>query len=125
MIVSTGMRRDSGPALLLMGCVVLLVADLLQPVHDLAIELFLDGDMGHGGSKHGAMPMLFARRAPDNVAPLKNLDRTAPALHQAAPRRHEQRLTQRVGMPFAPGAPLQCDGGAAQPCPTGAHEQLG
>src|SRR5438046_1114508 len=47
--------------LLLIGGVVLLVADLLHPVDDLAVERFLNGDMGHAGGRHGAVPMLFTR----------------------------------------------------------------
>jgi len=38
---------------------VLFVADLFHPVGGLAIELFLNGDMGHGPGRRGTMPMLF------------------------------------------------------------------
>src|SRR5260221_11659103 len=80
---------------------VLLVADLLHPVHDLAVELFLNGDMGHGRGRRCAMPMLLARRARDHVTRTNHPDRTAPALDQPAARRDDQSLTQRVGVPCA------------------------
>jgi hypothetical protein len=35
---------------------VLFVADLLHPFGRLTVELFLNGDMGHGRSCYGAMP---------------------------------------------------------------------
>jgi hypothetical protein len=76
--------------LLLMSGLVLLVADLLHPVDDLAVELFLNGDMGHGRGRHGAMPMLLTRRASDHVTRSNHLDWTAPALYEAAARRHDQ-----------------------------------
>jgi hypothetical protein len=46
----------------------LFVADLFQPVDGLAVELFLNGDVGHGRGGRGAMPVLLARRDPDHVA---------------------------------------------------------
>ena len=35
------------------------VADLLEPIDRLAVERFLDGDMGHGCLGTGAVPVLF------------------------------------------------------------------
>src|SRR5437879_10922401 len=46
---------------------VLLVADLFHPVHRLAIELFLNGDVRHGGGWRGTVPMLLTRWDPDPV----------------------------------------------------------
>ena len=40
---------------------VLLITDLFHPVDDLAVELFLNGDMGHSRGCSGTMPMLFTR----------------------------------------------------------------
>src|SRR2546427_5931793 len=37
---------------------VLLVGDLLHPIDDLPVELFLDGDVRHGRGGRCAMPML-------------------------------------------------------------------
>ena len=36
------------------------VGDVFEPVDDFAVELFLNGDVGHGGSWRGAVPVLFA-----------------------------------------------------------------
>src|SRR5881396_856615 len=86
---------------------VLLVGDFLHPVDDLAVELFLDGDVGHGGGRRGAMPMLLAWRARDNITRSNDLDRPAPALHIAAAGSDDQGLAQRVGVPCAAGAWLE------------------
>jgi hypothetical protein len=45
----------------------LFVADLFHPVDGLAVELFLNGDVGHGGGGRGPVPMLLAGREPDDV----------------------------------------------------------
>src|SRR5207244_11498605 len=78
---------------------VLFVADLLHPVDGLAVELFHNRDVRHGRGWRRAVPMLLTRRAPDHVTGPNLLDRTAPALHQAAAGRHDQCLTQRMGVP--------------------------
>src|SRR6266704_2278450 len=87
--------------LLLIRAFVLLVRDLLHPVDDLAVERFLNGDMGHAGGRHRAVPMLFTRRARDHVTRSNHSDRSAPALHQSTPRRNDQGLTQRMRVPVA------------------------
>ena len=66
---------------------ILLVADLLHPFDRLAVERLLDGDMGHGGGRRGAVPVLLARREDDDVAGANLLDRAALALRPAAARR--------------------------------------
>src|SRR3954471_7150620 len=90
---------------------VLLVAHVLQPVDDLAVERLLDGDVGHGRGRGGPVPVLLARREPDHVAGPDLLDRPAPAPHPAAAGRDDERLAQRVGVPRGPGAGLERDGG--------------
>src|SRR6266550_1295477 len=72
---------------------VLFVADLLHPVDDLAVEVFLDCDVSHGGGRRRAMPVLLARRAPDDVARSNHFDRTTPALHEPVAGRDDQGLT--------------------------------
>src|SRR6266542_2325113 len=59
---------------------VLFVADLFHPVHRLAVELFLNGDVRHGRGRRGAVPVLLTRREPYHVARPNLLDRAAPAL---------------------------------------------
>ena len=95
---------------------VLFVADLFHPVHDLAVELFLNGDMRHGGGWRGAMPVLLAWREPDHVAGPDFFDRASPALRPAATRRHDQGLTQRMGVPRGSGTGLEGDTGAGRAC---------
>src|SRR6184192_2556148 len=95
---------------------VLLVADLLHPVHGLAIEVFLNGDVRHGGGCRGAVPMLLTRRDPDHVTGPNLLDRPAPALRAARAGRHDQGLAQGVGVPGRPGAGLERDTGTDHLC---------
>src|SRR3984957_2015792 len=67
------------------SALVLLVADLFHPLHRLAVERLLDGDVGHGGGGRGAMPMFLARREDYDVARTNLLDRPAFALGAGAP----------------------------------------
>src|SRR2546430_6264906 len=94
------------------GRLVLFVADLLHPVDDLAVEVFLDCDVSHGGGRRRAMPVLLARRAPDDVARSNHSDWTTPALHEPAAGRDDQGLTPRMGGPCGPGAWLRPGAGA-------------
>src|SRR5258705_3642767 len=45
---------------------ILFVADLFHPVHDLAVELFLSGNVCHGGCLCGALPLLFPGGTPEH-----------------------------------------------------------
>src|SRR5947199_10634202 len=91
---------------------VLFAPDLLHPGAGLAAEVFLDCDVSHGGGRRRAMPVLLARRAPDDVARSNHFDRTTPALHEPAAGRDDQGLTQRMGVPCGPGAWLKRDAGS-------------
>jgi hypothetical protein len=75
------MNYSSG---LLTSYLILFVAYLLHPVDRLAVELFLNGDMCHGRSRRGTMPMLFTRWYPNYVARMNFLDRAILALYQTA-----------------------------------------
>src|SRR5262245_37410039 len=86
---------------------VLVVADLLQPLAIPAVQRFRDGDVSHGRGRLGAMPVLLARRRPDDVTGPDLLDGPAPALHPAAAGGDDQRLTQWMGMPCRAGARLE------------------
>src|SRR5712691_12054455 len=70
------------------------------------------------------MPMLFARRARDHIAGPDDLDRAAPTLHEAAAGRHDERLTERMGVPITAGAWLEGHVGAARTCRSGRLEKL-
>src|SRR3954470_4709730 len=103
------------PFISFLSCrVVLLVGDLLHPVHNLAVELFLDRDVRHGARQRGAVPVLLVGRAPDDVSRPDDPDGTAGALHVAAPGGADQRLTQRMRVPIAASAWFKGDVGAAR-----------
>src|SRR5216110_2899970 len=93
---------------------VLLVAHLLQPLDHLAVELLLDGDVGHRRGRGRAVPVLLAWREPHHVARADDLDRPAPPLGQPAPGRHDERLPERVGVPGGPGTGLESDAGTGR-----------
>src|SRR5258706_8266442 len=91
---------------------VLLVADLLHPLDDLAVEPLLDRDVGHGRGRSRAVPVLLAGREPDHVTGSDLLDRASPPLRHAAARHDDQRLPQRMGVPGGSSARLERDAGA-------------
>src|SRR5688500_14894252 len=97
--------------LLLLSALILFVADLFQPVGRLAVELFHNGDVGHGRGWCSPVPMLFTRWEPDHVTRPNFLNRASPALGQAKTGRYDQGLAQRVGVPGCPSARLEGDSG--------------
>ncbi len=70
-------------------CLILFVGDVFHPVDYFAVELFLQGDVGHGGGGGGAVPVLFAGGNPDDVAGADFFYGASPALHAAAARRYD------------------------------------
>src|SRR2546423_15422082 len=83
---------------------VLFVADLLHPVDDFAVEVFLDCDVSHGGGRRRAMPVVLAPRGPDGVARADYFDLATPALHEPPAGRDDQGLTQPMGVACGAGA---------------------
>ena len=83
--------------MLLRSLAILVVADLFHPFDELAVEIFLNGDMRHGGGWRRAMPMLFARRERDYITGINLFNRTALALYPPAAGCDNQGLTERVG----------------------------
>jgi hypothetical protein len=102
---------------------VLFVADLFHPVDNLAIELFLNGDVRHGGGQRSAMPVLLAGREPDHIAGPDFLNRTSPALCPAATGGDDQGLAERMRVPCSPRARLESYTGALNQCRIGCLEQ--
>ena len=94
------------------SALILLVADLFQPVHGPAIQLFLDGDVRQGGGRRGAVPMFLAGRKPDDVAGPDFFNRPAPALCASAASGDDERLAQRMGVPGGACAGFKRDDGA-------------
>src|SRR3954466_16054495 len=83
---------------------ILLIANLLHPVNDLAVELFLNGYVRHGRGWRRTMPVLLAWREPDHITWPDFFNRIAFALHPAAARRDNERLTKRCTHGVAPGS---------------------
>src|SRR5439155_14464178 len=102
-------NAHKGLLLLVARSLVLFVRHFLHPIDDLAVQLFLDGDMRHGCGGRGAVPMLLARRARDYVARSNYPDRATPALDQPAAGRCDQGLTQRMRVPIASSVWLERD----------------
>src|SRR5256885_4971742 len=73
----------------------------------LAVELLLDGEMGHRIGWRCSVPVLDAGRCPHHVPRPDLLERTAPPLHATDPRRHDQGLTERMRVPRAPSERLE------------------
>src|SRR4051812_29093836 len=97
------MVTSSGPTL----TVVLLIGHFLLPVDVLAIERFGNGHVCHATGGRCAVPMLHARRCPDNVAGLDLLLFTAFLLHPAGTGLHDERLAKGMGVPGGTRAGLE------------------
>src|SRR3954462_10971989 len=78
---------------------VLLVRDVVEPIHGLAIELLLHGDVRHRGRGQRAVPVLFARGEPHDVAGANLFNGCTPALEESGPRCHDHRLAEGMGVP--------------------------
>jgi hypothetical protein len=103
--------------------VVLRVADVFHPVDDLAVERFRNRDVRHRCGRRRAVPVLLARREPNDIARLDLLDWPALALREAAAGRHDQRLSERMRVPGRARAGLERDAGAADTRRIGRLEQ--
>src|SRR5918998_2523008 len=77
---------------------VLPVGHVLHPVDVPAAKPFLDGGVRHARAGRGAVPMLQARRNPDDVALADVLPRGAPELDPAGPGCDDQDLAERMGV---------------------------
>src|SRR4051794_3825810 len=109
-------RRAVEPGSLCTRAVVLFVADLLHPVDDLAVQCFLNRDVRHRSGRRDAVPVLLTWWTPDHISRPDYSHRAAPALHEPAARRDNERLAERVRMPIAARAGLERDVGAARAC---------
>ena len=91
---------------------VLFIANLFHPVCGLSVELFLNGDVRQTRRCRGSMPVFYPRRNPDNITLPNFFDWTAPLLNPAGASRHDQYLTERVGVPCRAGSRLKRNVGA-------------
>src|ERR1700754_2683801 len=76
---------------------VLLVRDLLHPVDILAVQGFRDRYVRHRRRGRRAVPVLFARRKPNNIARADFFDGSAFGLHPAEAGGDDQGLAERMG----------------------------
>src|SRR2546430_8453564 len=95
---------------------VLFVADFFHPVHDLAVECFLNRNVRHGCCRRSTMPVLQSGREPDHVAGTNFLDEAALALRPTATACDNERLTERMRVPRSARARLERDARTGGPC---------
>jgi hypothetical protein len=79
------------------------MSDLFHPLDVLTVEIFLNGDMRPGRCRR-SMPVLLTRRDPHDVAFPEFLGWTTPLLNPTGAGRHDERLTEGVGVPSRPRA---------------------
>ncbi len=87
---------------------ILFVANLLHPVDNLSVKLFLNGDVRHGCGWRGPVPVLLTGRKPDHITRADFLDRPALALGPAATGGYDHGLTEccpRARLESYAGAP--------------------
>jgi len=77
----------------------LLVGYVLHPFNSLAIQLFRNRDVRHRGRWRRAVPMLFTRRDPHDIARADLVSWPAPSLNRSDARDDDQRLAERVRVP--------------------------
>src|SRR5437016_1771211 len=95
---------------------VLFVADLFHPVHDLAVECFLNRDVRHRCGGRSTMPVPLAGWKPDHVTGPNLLYRAALALRPTATARDNERLTKRMSMPRGARAGFERHAGTGCAC---------
>src|SRR5262249_34862378 len=100
-------RPAQRSALCLPSSAILLVADVVHPLDNFAVQPFLDGDVGHRGGWRGAVPVLLARGEPDHITRADFLNWSALALHPAATGGDDKCLAERVGVPCGARAGLE------------------
>src|SRR3954453_6014477 len=77
----------------------LFIGDFLQPGDVLPVYRAGNGEVGHRGGGGSAMPVLDARRAPNNVTGPDFLHGPAPFLGKSHTRNHQEMLSGRMRMP--------------------------
>src|SRR5204863_7203533 len=95
---------------------VLLVANLFHPVHDFAVECFLNRDVCHGRCRRSTMPMLQSGRKPDDIAGTNLFDWTVLALRPTNTGGDNECLTKRVRVPRSASTRLERDTRAGGAC---------
>src|ERR1700722_1537905 len=91
---------------------VLLVADVLHPVHRLAAGSLLNGDVSHGRRWRRPVPVFLSWREPDHIPGVNLLDRGTFPLNPSTACRDNQCLSERMRMPGGTRSRLKGDAGA-------------
>ena len=102
---------------------ILFVGDVFHPVDDFAVELFLDGDVGHGGGWGGSVPVFFVGGEPDYVAGAEFFDGAAFTLGAAAASGDYQGLAEGMGVPCGSGSGFEGYAGTCCACWIGCLEE--
>jgi hypothetical protein len=95
---------------------VLLVADMLEPIHNFPIQAFMNRNMGHGRGWAGPMPVFLAGWKPNHISGQNLLERASPTLREATACRDNQGLTQWVRVPSRACSRLEGDAGPESTC---------
>jgi hypothetical protein len=90
---------------------VLIVADVLHPIHNLPIFFLLNRDVCHARRRRCAMPVLLAGRPPNHITGADLLDRPAPALNPSTASGHNERLAEGMRVPCSSRARLKRNAG--------------
>lgn len=103
---------------------ILLVGDRLQPIDILPVDRLLNGHLGDGAARRGAMPMFETRRNPHDVSGIHDANRAAPLLHKTTASRNDEDLAQGMRVPCRPSTGLKEDIPARQAARAASWEQL-
>ena len=95
---------------------VLLAADPFHPVHNLAVERLLNGDVGHGCCWRSAMPVLQSWWKPNHITGADFFYQPAVALRPTNAGRYDKRLTERMRVPSSACAGLESHAGTGRAC---------
>jgi hypothetical protein len=82
---------------------------MLHPVDHLAILSLLNGNVRHGRTLCGSVPVLLIGREPDHISWMDFLDRVAFSLCPPAACGNNERLSERMRVPGRPRTRLKCD----------------
>jgi hypothetical protein len=102
-----------------MSGLVLFVTDLLHPIDNFPVLLFLNCDVRHGRRGCCAVPVLLAGREPDHITGPDLLNWSAFALSPPTASRDDESLAERMRVPRGPRSGLESYAGALNKCRIG------
>ncbi len=90
---------DGGRNFIAQSFAILGVGDVLHPIDNCSVEIFLNGDVGHRGGGRCAVPMFFAGWKPDGAAGTDFFNWAARALRPSASGGYDERLAKWMSVP--------------------------